>query len=386
VVAALKSIAPPETNRLARILLAMLRLTDVLPAYNVNRRFKCCARATRPRIRKRRSGDAREFVVRNRFKLNLLLFELKHVRESLLAHTMQIRSVCPTCTCIGLAGKGRSARDGRRRRPSLFVVHPTTTRNVAVLNNNDDNDVELAVFRFTLGIPGFDDALIPRVVGVVGITLLLLNHALSGEAGSSQAVTETIGIVLSGVGIAAPTLQKRIEDLAPGKGRRPALENLEGAANAFAISEALSEDQKQEAAWASFAVIKNANVCGMFLTVNGSPVMCRGALGAGIGGDDCLEKARVAWAQTGMGANESCYYETRDRIDASPLKQCAIVPSGTGSVAVLPVKPLDDGASGGGGTSVGTMVLMCDRERAMSPKEMAWCQAVCSKLHCILNE
>jgi len=256
---------------------------------------------------------------------------------------------------------------------------------VAVLNNNDDNDVELAVFRFTLGIPGFDDALIPRVVGVVGITLLLLNHALSGEAGSSQAVTETIGIVLSGVGIAAPTLQKRIEDLAPGKGRRPALENLEGAANAFAISEALSEDQKQEAAWASFAVIKNANVCGMFLTVNGSPVMCRGALGAGIGGDDCLEKARVAWAQTGMGANESCYYETRDRIDASPLKQCAIVPSGTGSVAVLPVKPLDDGASGGGGTSVGTMVLMCDRERAMSPKEMAWCQAVCSKLHCILN-
>lgn len=41
------------------------------------------------------------------------------------------------------------------------------------------DDLEVAVFRFTLGIPGFDDALIPRVVGVAGAALLVLNHLLS---------------------------------------------------------------------------------------------------------------------------------------------------------------------------------------------------------------
>lgn len=44
------------------------------------------------------------------------------------------------------------------------------------------DDLDVAVFRFTLGIPGFDDALIPRVVGVVGALLLVLNHFLSDSS------------------------------------------------------------------------------------------------------------------------------------------------------------------------------------------------------------
>ena len=268
-----------------------------------------------------------------------------------------------------------------RRRLGYHPTHARFHYPTRAFNDDAEGDVELAVFRFTLGIPGFDDALIPRVVGVVGIALLLLNHVLSVEAGSSQNVTETIGMVLAGVGIAAPTLQKRIEDLTPGKGRRMALENLEGSTNVFAITEALSEEQKREAAWASFAIIKNANVCGMFVTVDESPVICRGALGNGIVGDDCLEKAQVAFAQTGLSASTKLeFYDTSVRIDASPFKKCPIVPSGAGSVAVVPIKPLDDGAQ-----SAGSMILVCDRERAMSPKEMAWCQSVCSKLYSILK-
>jgi hypothetical protein len=37
------------------------------------------------------------------------------------------------------------------------------------------------VFRFTLGIPGFDDSNIPRVVGVLGATLLVVNHVISAS-------------------------------------------------------------------------------------------------------------------------------------------------------------------------------------------------------------
>lgn len=34
------------------------------------------------------------------------------------------------------------------------------------------------MFRFTLGIPGFDDTYIPRVVGSLGLLILLANHLL----------------------------------------------------------------------------------------------------------------------------------------------------------------------------------------------------------------
>ena len=46
----------------------------------------------------------------------------------------------------------------------------------------------MAVFRFTLGIPGFDDAQIPRVVGAAGAALLAANHFLgAGTPSPAQA-------------------------------------------------------------------------------------------------------------------------------------------------------------------------------------------------------
>lgn len=44
-----------------------------------------------------------------------------------------------------------------------------------------DEDVDVAVFRFTLGIPGFEDRMIPRVVGLAIGGLLLLNHVLGAQ-------------------------------------------------------------------------------------------------------------------------------------------------------------------------------------------------------------
>ena len=51
-------------------------------------------------------------------------------------------------------------------------------------------DAEIAVFRFTLGIPGFDDALIPRVVGSLGAALLIANH-LSDPAQATDAQAQS---------------------------------------------------------------------------------------------------------------------------------------------------------------------------------------------------
>ena len=268
-----------------------------------------------------------------------------------------------------------------RNKRLVGLTRTRTHHNTIRPRATDDDDVELAVFRFTLGIPGFDDALIPRVVGLVGSFMLLLNHALSGEGvGQAQSFTEVLGLLLAGVGIAAPDLQKRIEEATPGKGRRPAVENVEGATNVFAIADSLSEAQKQEAAWASFAIIKNANVCGIYVCLDNSSILCRGSLGIDISGDDCLEKAFAEIASTRQGNNNTLeYFDTRSKIDSSPYKTCRIIPSGAGGVVSIPITPID------GNTSLGRMLLVCDRERAMSPKELAWCRSVASKLYHVLQ-
>lgn len=37
------------------------------------------------------------------------------------------------------------------------------------------------MFRFTLGIPGFDDSNIPRVIGAAVAAMVAINHVLGGD-------------------------------------------------------------------------------------------------------------------------------------------------------------------------------------------------------------
>jgi hypothetical protein len=56
----------------------------------------------------------------------------------------------------------------------------------------DEEGVDVAVFRFTLGIPGFEDRLIPRVVGAVGAALLALNHILGAQPAPAAQVRHVL--------------------------------------------------------------------------------------------------------------------------------------------------------------------------------------------------
>lgn len=265
-----------------------------------------------------------------------------------------------------------------RNRKEEVHSHRTGTSLVRCnASSNNEDDIELAVFRFTLGIPGFDDALIPRVAGSIGGLALLLNHVLSGDQVSlSQSVTEVVGFLLAGVAIVAPDIQKRIEESTPGKGRRPPMEHVEGSTNVFAISDSLSEAQRQEAAWASFAIMKNANVCGVYLCIRDESILCRGLLGLDSSGSQSLEKASQEMSRLDA-ENTFVYLDTKGAINSSAYNECRLVPSGAGGIANFPIVPLD----GKGKQSSGRMILICDRERAMSTKELAWCRSVASTLY-----
>lgn len=55
-----------------------------------------------------------------------------------------------------------------------------------------DEDIDVAVFRFTLGIPGFEDRLIPRVVGVAIGALLAINHVVGAQPTPDAQVCTTL--------------------------------------------------------------------------------------------------------------------------------------------------------------------------------------------------
>jgi hypothetical protein len=310
----------------------------------------------------------------------------------------------------------------QRQLPRLYSSLPTLYRHSRHSNSHnrrviktaarDDGDIEVAVFRFTLGIPGFDDALIPRVVGILGAGLLLANHVVSPQPVSDpQARVEILGAVLAIVGIAAPTIQQRLDELRPGKGRRAAAESVPGGTNVFALapSNQIEESVQQNLAWSSFAVLKNSNTCGMFVANKGNVVMCRGILGAGIAGGeatDVLQRATEAWASVnnkntasyGGGSSQQqqpLVLEDRGAMSRlNGLDTCTLIPSGVNSVAIIPIQPLNfeeesgessKNKSRGGFSLDSVVVLVSERERALSVKEVRWAEGVAAKLYTSLG-
>jgi hypothetical protein len=276
-------------------------------------------------------------------------------------------------------------------------THPSTTHGRRILpppaaaRGGGGDDMEVAVFRFTLGIPGFDDALIPRVVGFIGAAALLANHLASPQPVSdAQARVEALGAVLAAVAVAAPSVQTRLEELRPGRGRRAAAESVPGGASAFGISETLPVVARRDLAWASYALLNNANICGLVVVSMGQAVACRGILGEGVaagggGAEAVLTRASEAWANGGAGGrpgSEPLLLEDRGAVARAGLDRCGLVPSGAGALAVVPLRPLpgQDGDVAAQTSSSGVLMLICDRERALSAKEVRWAQGVAALL------
>lgn len=163
-------------------------------------------------------------------------------------------------------------------------------------------DVDVSVFRFTLGIPGFDDKYVPRVIGAVGLLLLAVNHILGATPPpAAQTASEVVGGLLAMLCIVVPLVEDRLSELQPGKGRA-AGEAVQGGINTFALAPSLNEQQKkvaiglcvqpnhhrieQELAWASFSVLKNTNSCSMLVWRPGTGVLlARGAFARSVQGD-----------------------------------------------------------------------------------------------------
>ncbi|PRW61279.1 required for cyt b6 assembly [Chlorella sorokiniana] len=262
----------------------------------------------------------------------------------------------------------------------------------------DNSDAEVAVFRFTLGSDAADAA-VPRVVGGVGAALLLLNHLLGDQPSEAQLRAEALGAALAAVAFVTPTIEQRLKEIQPGRGRQAAAASVPGAGSVFALQPGLPDGLKQELAWASYALLLNTNICGLAVYWDGRAVLARGQLGtaalgsAAAGGSkadpgavlDALSVAEPAAASRGWRQGP-LYCPDKAAIAKAGAGGWPCVPAGAESLLVQPLLPFSSSARSsssatGGASPQGFMLLVSERPRALSGKERAWAAAVAAKLH-----
>lgn len=88
--------------------------------------------------------------------------------------------------CVASTSSRCDASAKPRLRSAQRAKHKQQQQKRTSVRASAVEDVDIQVFRFTLGIPGFDDANIPRVVGFLGAALLALNHSASSAVSDAQ--------------------------------------------------------------------------------------------------------------------------------------------------------------------------------------------------------
>ncbi|XP_066387544.1 protein COFACTOR ASSEMBLY OF COMPLEX C SUBUNIT B CCB2, chloroplastic-like isoform X2 [Miscanthus floridulus] len=123
--------------------------------------------------------------------------------------------------------------------------------------------VNLSVLRFTLGIPGLDESYLPRWIGLGFGALVVLNHLLSPSPTPAQLRSEVLGLCLAAFSATLPFLGRFLEG-ADAASRVPL---PEGSSQVFVMSENLSAVQKEDMAWASYVLLRNTNTKSVVIAI-----------------------------------------------------------------------------------------------------------------------
>ncbi|XP_042393830.1 protein COFACTOR ASSEMBLY OF COMPLEX C SUBUNIT B CCB2, chloroplastic-like isoform X3 [Zingiber officinale] len=129
-------------------------------------------------------------------------------------------------------------------------------------------EINVSILRFTLGIPGLDESYLPRYLRIALGTLIVINHVFSAATATpSQLRTEALGIFLATFSIVLPYLGRFLEGAIADHTSLP-----KGNRQIFLMSNNISDDLKEDMAWASYALLRNMNSISVIIAVN--DVLC----------------------------------------------------------------------------------------------------------------
>ncbi|CAA0809485.1 Protein of unknown function (DUF2930 [Striga hermonthica] len=238
-------------------------------------------------------------------------------------------------------------------------------------NNTPQQQLNLSVLRFTLGIPGLDESYLPRYIGYAFGALLVLNHFVGSDYSSTTAAqlrTEALGLSLAAFSAIVPYLGKFL------KGATPTDQKIipEGAEQIFIMSEDVNDDKKADLAWGTYALLRNTNSISVLISV--PDALCvRGYWNTP---KDLSKQNVLNWfvkktQEIGFSNLKDTMY-FRPAAD-SELKE--MVPTGIQSFLVQPI--LD--ASSQTVNSKGFVLLASSMDYAYTDKDKAWIAAIANK-------
>ncbi|KAI3876175.1 hypothetical protein MKW98_029127 [Papaver atlanticum] len=260
---------------------------------------------------------------------------------------------------------------------SINRIRVNHVRISASLNNNnsEETNLNLSVLRFTLGIPGLDESYLPRWIGYTFGSLIVLNHFVGSNSytSPSQLRSEALGLCLAAFSITIPYVGKFLKGAAPVE--RPAL--LEGNKQIFAMSESLSDRDREDLAWGTFVLLKNTNTVSVLISAQGA-LCVRGYWNS----PDSASKAQILeWLerqiqQIGLSDLKDTLYFPQGADSAV----WEMLPEGTRSLLVQPV-PGDPNTTASEATKKigGFILLASSMSYAYNDRDRAWIDAVANK-------
>nr|XP_029123068.1 protein COFACTOR ASSEMBLY OF COMPLEX C SUBUNIT B CCB2, chloroplastic isoform X2 [Elaeis guineensis] len=283
----------------------------------------------------------------------------------------------PSCSTPLLRSRRNSTNSllprssGRRtQNPRRFVDVRAQDR------NSQEQQLNLSVLRFTLGIPGLDESYLPRYIGLGFGSLILLNHFFSSSSSvvtPAQLRSEALGICLAAFSTALPYLGRFLKGATPVD--RSSLP--EGTKQIFVMSENASVSQKEDLAWASYVLLRNTNT--MSLIAVGDVLCVRGCWNMT---EDVSKAHIVEWfksqiQQTGFHDLEDTLYFPQKPDSDSQLGR--ILPKGTLSLLVQPVLSTSTPTINDTKKSEGFVLLASSADYAYGDKDRAWIRAIANK-------
>ncbi|KAH9305287.1 hypothetical protein KI387_009691, partial [Taxus chinensis] len=221
-------------------------------------------------------------------------------------------------------------------------------------------------------IVGFDESYLPRIIGILFGFLLVLNHVFTQTSvTAAQLRSELAGAFLAAIAITLPYVGKRLHGMSVTRQQNISAECRE----VFLISEYLSDVDKEDLAWGSYAVLRNT-VSSSLLIYHSELLCARGCwdIPAEVSKDEIFTLLECEIDQMGLSyATTTLYFP--DNVDGQGWKR---VPKGTASLLVQPFN-LKVSSNENLMQFGGFILISSGIPQAYGDKERAWVAALATK-------
>ncbi|XP_059629334.1 protein COFACTOR ASSEMBLY OF COMPLEX C SUBUNIT B CCB2, chloroplastic [Cornus florida] len=240
----------------------------------------------------------------------------------------------------------------------------------------NQQQLNLSVLRFTLGIPGLDESYLPRWIGYAFGSLLLLNHFVGSNSTTTtpaQLRSEALGLSLAAFSIVLPYLGQFL------KGATTQVDQAtlpEGAGQIFAMSQNISDTLKEDLAWGTYILLRNTNTISVLISVRGA-LCVRGYWNTPVdlSKDHVLDWFEKQIERIGLSDLEDTLYFPQ-RADSEIWD---MLPKGVGSLLVQPVLQSPNRRNNQMEKAEGFVLLASTINYAYSIRDRGWIGAVANK-------